>query len=141
MGMSRFTDEQMVAILREVERTSGADAAKKSKVSDQTIYAWRKHVGQMESADVKRRPDSLIHSPGVREIQASRSQSPACKPAYWMASPKLRFSLDYAMLSSGCSLATLGNLSAASSKRSRFITLVHAATKSFANFSFASAHA
>ena len=29
-----------------------AEAAKKHKVSDATIYAWRKHFGQMEAADV-----------------------------------------------------------------------------------------
>lgn len=31
-----------------------AEAAKKHKVSEPTIYAWRKHFGQMEAADVKK---------------------------------------------------------------------------------------
>ncbi len=35
----------MVAILREADRTSVAEAAKKSKISEQTIYAWRKYFG------------------------------------------------------------------------------------------------
>ena len=72
MKKSRFSEEQMVTILREAARTPVAEAAKKNKVSDATIYAWRKHFGQMEAADVKRLKALELENSRLKKLLAER---------------------------------------------------------------------
>jgi putative transposase len=54
MKQSRYSDEQIVRILREADQGTVAEVAKKNGVSEQTIYAWRKRFGEMTTDDVKR---------------------------------------------------------------------------------------
>jgi len=72
MKKIRFSEEQMVTILREADRTTVAEAAKKHKVSDATIYAWRKHFGQMEAADVKRLKALELENSRLKKLLAER---------------------------------------------------------------------
>ena len=51
---TRFSEEQMVTILREADQRPVPEVAKKHGVSAQTIYAWRKHFGSLEPTDLKR---------------------------------------------------------------------------------------
>jgi putative transposase len=44
----------MVTILREADKAPVAEVAKKHRISEQTIYNWRRHFGTLEPVDIKR---------------------------------------------------------------------------------------
>jgi putative transposase len=54
MKRARFTDEQIVRIWQEADRSPVAEVAKRHGVSEPTIYAWRKRFGDIGADDVRR---------------------------------------------------------------------------------------
>lgn len=54
MKKTRFSEQQLVKILREADATPVVEVARKHGISDQTIYLWRKRFGKLEAVDVKR---------------------------------------------------------------------------------------
>jgi len=76
MKKSRFSDEQIVKILREADKDPVADVAKRHAISEQTIYVWRRRFGEMASSDVKRLKD--LEQENARAVGRGISQRRAC---------------------------------------------------------------
>ena len=53
MKRNRFTEEQIVAALRDAETTNIAEAARKHGVSEPSMHRWRKQYANMEVSDVR----------------------------------------------------------------------------------------
>ena len=55
MKRARFTEEQIIAVLKEHEAgTKTADLARKHGISEATIYNWKARFGGMDVSEAKR---------------------------------------------------------------------------------------
>ena len=72
MRQSRFTEEQMVAIIREADRDQVSAVAKRHGISEQTIYAWRKRFGGFQANDVRRLKQLEAENARLKKLVAER---------------------------------------------------------------------
>ena len=59
MGKRKFTVEQIIVKLREIEVLCGqgktiAEASRQAEITEQTYYRWRKEYGGMNTSEAKR---------------------------------------------------------------------------------------
>lgn len=65
MKRRRFTDEQIIAVLKENEAGARVDdLCRRHGISSATFYAWRKKLGGMQASDARR----------LRELEAENAK-------------------------------------------------------------------
>jgi transposase-like protein len=72
MRKSKFTEEQMVKMVREADKTPVAVVAKKHGVSEQTLYVWKRRYGAMNADEAKRLKALEIENAKLKKMLADR---------------------------------------------------------------------
>jgi putative transposase len=70
----------MVAILRAADRSPIAEIARKHKISEQTIYVWRKRFGKLEPADERRLRELETANGKLKRMVAEREKADLLVP-------------------------------------------------------------
>ena len=72
MKKKRYSEEQIVGILRETDRDSVPEVVKRHGVSEASIYSWRKRFGIMNNQEVKKLKSLESENTRLKKLLAER---------------------------------------------------------------------
>ena len=72
MKKARYSEEQIVRILREADRDPVAEVAKRHGVSEQSIYGWRKRFGEFGVDEVRKLKEVESENARLRKLLVER---------------------------------------------------------------------
>ena len=74
MKRNRYTEEQIVGIVRRVEAGTGvAQICRECGISEATVHRWKKKYGGMEISDVKRMKQLEMENGQLKNIVAQQA--------------------------------------------------------------------
>jgi putative transposase len=74
MKKSRFTESQIIGILKEVEAgRTGLEVCREHSISEQTLYRWKKKYGGMEASEAKRLRELEQENQKLKRIVADQA--------------------------------------------------------------------
>ena len=72
MKKGRYSEDQMVKILREADKAPVSEVAKRHGVSEASIYAWRQKYGELEVSDVRHLKQLEQENARLKKLLAER---------------------------------------------------------------------
>ncbi len=72
MKKNRYSDEQIVRILREADKDPVPEVAKRHGVSEQSIYGWRKRFASMAVDEVRELKHLTQENARLKKLLAER---------------------------------------------------------------------
>jgi putative transposase len=72
MKKSRYSEEQIVRILREADQVPVSEVAKRHGVSEQSIYGWRQRYGEFGVSELRRFKELETENTRLKKLLVDR---------------------------------------------------------------------